>query len=495
MATPRSQKSPRPKGLVLVLSAMPRKQRALFTKYLNFEPFNTHPKLPELFALIEQKILSKSEFSKKIEDLLPGSSINPTQVNKLITLLHQKLDQFLSLQQMEKSPHRSLPFILEAYQELEVEPALAEKKWRQVKKKLDAGEQSTEHLYQQIGLEHFALQSRIQEGPHATGSHFQDIHALADLAYVVTKMKYLCGSFAEASIFNLEPPIEELEKIQPLIHSMRDQFPPLAKAYEMVLDLLTHIDHSAESSQEAIEFLKARQSDINRDDLFDLYNFILNICYRRIDIGEKAFGVQACSIYDYMLDSGLLISKGEINPRNFKNIVSLNSREKRYDWCLNFIQTYQKYLPQKEDTLLPLYCEGLVYFYSGKNAQSANIFRNIMKNDPKDHFWGFESRNLLLKSLFHRYEALPYQELEELHRLIDSFRMSVRRNSKLSKFHKKSYLNFIQNFTIMVRLKEQDSKDSNSLIKLREEIKSLNFITHKDWLLEVLEEKNWLKRP
>ncbi|MEM7039356.1 MAG: hypothetical protein AAF570_20455, partial [Bacteroidota bacterium] len=186
-----------------------------------------------------------------------------------------------------------------------------------------------------------------------------------------------------------------------------------------------------------------------------------------------------------------LTPDGHMHPRIYKNIVTLNCRLERYDWSLDFIQENAGYLSGPDREMLPLYCRGLVHFYSGDHRKSIGIFREVMQLDHKDEFWGFESRNLLLKSFFHDYDRLSIPEVEEMHKLVDSFRMYVQRNARLSTFHQKSYQNFIRYFNILLKLKAAPSVTNSRLQTLTSEIEQLQFITHKNWLRAALAEKNW----
>ena len=488
MQPPLASKKQRPKGLVLVLSVLPAKQIKLFKKYLQFEPFNAVPKLVELFGLIEGKVLKTGKLHLPLESLLPGSSIRPKQLNKLVTLLHQKLDLYLSLQLIQDAPHRHLPYILEAYNRLGLGPALSEKRYRQIHKKLHAGELGNEHFFQHITLEHFALPIRIGQSPKVAKGHFQDVLQLTDLAYVTTKMKYLCASLNEASILNLPPPTDAVDHLLPLAMRHREEFAPYSEAYFLVLGILQEAGQAPEAFQKVLNYLFQHHADISQEDLFDLYNYLLNVIYRRIDIGERNFVSLAGATYDSMLELGLLTMNGKMHSRIFKNIVSINCKLQRFAWCETFIQEYQHFLEGENAHLLPRYCSGLVQFYAGDHLSSAATFRQIMQQDPEDYYWGFESRNLLLKSLFHRFERLDVDEHEELLRLVESFRMYIRRNFRLSDFRKKSYLNFIRYFSTILKFKDQ-VPSPEVLESLHQEIQTQQFVTHKAWLLARLKEK------
>ena len=196
------------------------------------------------------------------------------------------------------------------------------------------------------------------------------------------------------------------------------------------------------------------------------------------------------NIYEHLINGDLILVNGVIPARTFKNIVSMNCKLNKFEWCLDFIETYKKGLPSEDQELLPQYCQGLVNFYSGNYLDSTAIFKAFIKNHHEDHFLGFESRNLLLKSFFHRFEQLDAQEYEELQRMIESFRMNVQRNNKLSQFHIKSYFNFLHYFKILLRHIEINGSKQPFPQDLQKEIEALEFVTNKNWLLDVIKEKN-----
>ncbi len=478
------------KGLIAVLKAMSAKQLDHFRLHLDFEPFEASVKLAELFHLIDLYFLSKKEPQQSWDDALERVAIKSSQLNKLQTYLHQKLDQFLAIQQIVQRPQRYHSYTIEAYSELKIDYATIEKKWRQLEKKLNNDAESTEHFQQLSSLEAFMIKARIDDGIKISGSYFEEMQVMIDQNYILTKLKYLCASVNEASILNQPFPNEAISAIKAVMNSQTRDLPLYGQAYWKVLGLLENSAQPIEQYQDTYEFLKRHQEALSKEDNFDLFNYLLNLSYVRLDLGEPYFLEFVVEMYDLLIELDLLTMDGILPSRTFKNIVSLNCRLQKYQWCLEFIDAFQKHLHLKDQSLVPSYCKGLVHFYSQNHVQSALIFRDIIHRDPDDHLWGFESRNLLLKSYFHRFEDLTLEEYEDLHRLIDSFRMYVRRNSKLSEFHHKSYLNFIHYFNQMVRHLEEHGNSKAYPKTMHTQIKNLKFITNKKWLLDRIQEKS-----
>lgn len=477
------------KSLLAVILAMHKKQRVLFKKYLDFEPFETNKKLAVLYQLIELYYLNKKQPAKTWDQALTDAKIKAPQLNKLQTYLHQKLDQFLAMQQILEKPHRYHSYTMEAYGALRVDYPNVEKRSRHLRKKLQKDAHSIGHFQEMSKFEQFATQARIDAAANVHGSYFEDIHLLINQNFLVAKLKYVCASVNEAAIFNQPFPQASIDALKTFLEMHPIELPPFGQAYLKLLLLMENPSQSIEVYQATFDSLIQYQTDIASLDNLDLFNYLLNLSYRRSTLGIEGYTRLIAQIYGHLIQSKLLLLEKEIPTRTFINIVSMNCRLANYEWSLGFIEEYKKYLATDARKVVPTFCVGLVNFYSGQYSQSAAYFKKVIQDDPDDHFLGFEGRNLLLKSYFHRLEDLREAENEDLYKLIDSFRMYVRRNTKLSKFHQKSYLNFIHYFNAMLRHKEQFGNKVAYPVELQNEIKKLEFITNKSWLLKEIEEK------
>lgn len=489
MSSSNEEVFPVPQSLAAVLKAMPEKQIMLFGDYMRFEHFNNNQRLSDLHAIILAHHLKTRKKHTDWKGAIEKVGIPESQINKLFTLYHQKLDQFLSFQQIQTKPHRYHGYTLEAYHHLNVEFDVAEKKWRQLLKKLQNDSQSSEHFQQLLQLEHFFLQTRIRNAAKTQNSYFEEIHQQMDEAYLISKIIYLCASLNEAYILNQPVPNEILEQVRPLIERNQAKLPPIGQAYLMVLEILEYRNLPQTKYAACTDYIIENQKSISGQDITDLLSFVLNSSFRRIAKAENEFEQQIIDIYQYLIDLNLLLEDGLIAGRTFKNIVSINCRMGKYEWCDQFIKDFRKYLPKDEQETLPLYCQGLVYFYAENYTESAKIFKEIIRIDPDDLFWGFESRNLLLRSYYHIFDDLDMETLEEFYKLVESFKMYVRRNAKLSEFHKTSYLNSITYFSSILKHREQYGTDVPFPQKLISELEATNLITNKNWLLSIVKEK------
>ncbi|MEM7040923.1 MAG: hypothetical protein AAF570_28425, partial [Bacteroidota bacterium] len=300
------RKRPRPKSILLILAALPPKQIRTFREWLAFPGFNPKPRLLTLFDWLQQHVLSVKSTSIDAEAFARDTGILSSQVDKLSTQLHQMLDQFLAFEQLRKAPHRYLPRIIDAYNELDVDPGIIEKKYRQILKKLKQAPQTAEYLSHHTELEYAMIVTRVRHRRSGQESQFQALHQHTDMAYAVTKMKYLCASIVEAKFLNHPRPTDEIARLQPLLNTLHADFSPFAETYFRVYQLLATDAAAPEVFRETLAFLHRHQALFTTPDAYDLHNYVLNACYHHIDLGRKAFEEIAGTTYLNMLESGLL---------------------------------------------------------------------------------------------------------------------------------------------------------------------------------------------
>jgi hypothetical protein len=97
-----------PKSLGVVLGAMSEKDRKRFGHYLQQDPFHPQQKLSDLYDLIVSQFFTARAPAVRWEEALRKAGIKGAQIHKQLTYLHQRLDQFLGMQQILAAPHRTL---------------------------------------------------------------------------------------------------------------------------------------------------------------------------------------------------------------------------------------------------------------------------------------------------------------------------------------------------------------------------------------------------
>ena len=214
--------------------------------------------------------------------------------------------------------------------------------------------------------------------------------------------------------------------------------------------------------------------DFEDKNLAEIFTYARNFCIRKVNAGRNDFFEELFDLYQEGLKKRVLLLNGEINERNFKNIVTTALRTKKYDWTFDFINEYRYRLNKvvRENA----YNYNLAnYFFHTKQYDKA--LRNLQKVQLGDLFYGLDARSLMLKCYF---------ELDEKEAFLNSyfsFRTFVMRKKNVSEQHRRNYLNFLRIAKKLMNLRMRDKK---AIQKIEAEIKNAKAIADKIWLEEKL---------
>lgn len=470
-----------------MLRLLNRKQLKGFRDYLTCNLFNTSTAIVKLFDQFESQVLRSSKEFVGIDQLLEGTGIGPATVKKLFSQLRGHLNRYLSLLESRENSKAEFAGTLRMWGKLGLEPEQLELEYRKMKRRFGSETASVTELYQKLQMEHSYSHFLIGQPRGRQAGMFEDHIQLLETYYGVSKLKYLCARLNIRRILREEE--EELELgIGP---GQLGALPPLGRAYHLVFQCFQKGLPEEHLVIELIEILSGVGSGFSSEDQTDLLGYTLNLCFRRLSLGAKAFEPLVKQIYDIFLERGLLVEGGEFSAAHFKNIVSFQVRTGAFDEASTFIQDNSNYLAEEQRAVVVNYSLGLVSFYKNDFQEAIIQFRSIVRDAPEDVFLKLEARNMLWRSYFEAYESLDLDEVEEMFRLYHAFRVFVSRNQNISEYHKLSYQNFIRIFNRLIHDSDQRLSDASllELESLRDEASELEKITHKDWLIGAINRK------
>jgi tetratricopeptide (TPR) repeat protein len=212
----------------------------------------------------------------------------------------------------------------------------------------------------------------------------------------------------------------------------------------------------------------------------DLYSFSYNYCIRMINAGQRDYQVELFQLYKQGLKQDLLLDKSLISEWDYKNIATLGARLKEFSWTEHFLQEYQEKLPIHRQENAYNYNLGNLYYNKGLYEEALSALLLVQFTDVKYHL---STTFLLLRT----YYAL--RDTEALLSLIETFRIYVIRNRKMTSEQKRGYTNFLRFAKKLVLVKHSAStysrKDFEKEIDdLRTKIESSENVINKYWLLE-----------
>ena len=254
-----------------------------------------------------------------------------------------------------------------------------------------------------------------------------------------------------------------------------EQYPPIALYYQIYLTLTDteneehYFKLRALLDKYGLQFQADEAKDV-------LYMAAQNYCIRKINKGNHKFTEEIFSLYEDLIQKGILIADGELSPWYFKNIVVVALRLGKYEWTEAFINNYSEHLPEAFRVNAVTYNLAQVYFYQKKHDKVIQLLQEVEYDDVA---YNLGSKAMLLATY---YET---EEIEPLYSLFESFRAYLNRHKDIPVNRRRNYGNLIK-FT--KKLTRTMPGDESAIKKLKEEIKSTKNIASVNWLKEKIAE-------
>ena len=178
-----------------------------------------------------------------------------------------------------------------------------------------------------------------------------------DLFYVVRKLQLLCEAINSRNILTTSVDFFLKDEIVTKLKEGHFANIPLVGIYYRILKTLTNPDDEVNFSE--LKALLDRQTDVfSESDLRDMYQYLMNYCIRKINLGETHFVSELFQVYQKVLDLKLLFNNGFLSQWDYKNIVAVSVRSNNIKWAEKFILQYKSHLHEGER-------EKCIYIQSG----------------------------------------------------------------------------------------------------------------------------------
>ncbi len=288
--------------------------------------------------------------------------------------------------------------------------------------------------------------------------------------------------------------ISKKEYKQPLLESVliaAEQYldvPAIATQYYALQTLSGSSKIIIRSTENAIEnaadtegvfFQRLKGEITNNQSLFpeaelrDLLLVAINYCIRRQNQGELSYIREALDLYRIGLESRVLMDNDVISAYNYKNIQMLALKINDYEWAEQFLNSYKKFLPEKERENLYKYNYAIYCFRKQDYTKAIQLLQEV---NLKEVLFNLDARRML---------ARIYYDLKEFNALdsyIESSKIYLHRQNDIG-YHKEAYTNF---FRVVERFLKSDLRSTSVKDKLRQEVTETQMIVERDWLLSIL---------
>jgi len=156
------------------------------------------------------------------------------------------------------------------------------------------------------------------------------------------------------------------------------------------------------------------------------------------------------------------------------NVVMNGLKLREFEWTDRFIDEYKNYLEPKYRDNFSNFSRLKYLFDTGDYDAAQDLLTRTVFDDILINLM---AKSTLLKIYYEQ------DEIDSLEALLESFRVYLKRKEVIG-YHKQIYSNLVKYARKLIRVNPYDKKE---VLKLREEVKTANPLTERQWLLERLD--------
>lgn len=458
----------------------------LFRHFLVSPLFPGGKTLLRFFELWEERVLqAPTTTDLEVEVFLDGSGFQVSRFDKLCSQLQSRLLEFLVFQEFQRDD--GVKYDL-AWKALEARGASESELYRQQERHRKWLEKQSDSAWKQMKM--LELVWRRVEGKISTRQtqalwkeDFRELHEMLDDYYYLQKLKLASASANVRQMYK-----QEEDPASVFLRFFRDAInpevlSPLGKAYYHTIEILSNSDALGHFRQ-LIQTLQENAADFEIQDARELYSYALNFTIRKGNQGESVYRDYTGFLYRDLLDKGLLLVDGRLPSQVMKNIVVIHCRLGQLEWAADFVAAYQDRLSEGTDPAIITYNQAVLAYFQKDYPGAIAQLKEVVSQLKDDIFYELDARSYLWKSYFEAYEALSLQEVDEMEKMYDSFRLLIDRNKRISLIHKLQYRNFIREFKRLMVLFQQKDLPHDLLKAFRTDLEGMDNIVNRDWLIQ-----------
>jgi hypothetical protein len=324
---------------------------------------------------------------------------------------------------------------------------------------------------------HKTLLFKSLQYEHADPSlhHFDEsLQAAADaldVFFLVEKLRLACKMANLENILNLSYHIPFIERV--LEWSGTEAFLqlPTVQVYRGFLLLLRNPENT-ESFSPLKNLLAQNEAIFEEQERKQLYTLLLNHCTRRINrFNDRAFLLEYLEINKLLLENGLILEQGSLQPWRYTNIVHVGLKLGQADWVRSFVQSYKSKLPEAHAENTFSYNLAQYHYHLGEHDKAQ---RELLRVDFSDDvLLNVGARSLLIKL----YAETDQTEL--LFSFLEATRLFLHRNKLLDPQMKRQLQKFVEVTAKFARL---EGFEKEKLERLMEDLPPAAGIMHRDWV-------------
>lgn len=480
MLTKKEIKDIKNSHLVGILQTFSKKEIRETRKWLHSPVHNQREDVVDLFNYLvsgnhlwEEKFLQKERIFRKI---FPKESYNDAKLRQSIHFLLKSIESYLITKQLQEDTVQAKMALVSIYRKRKLTKAF-QKTINEVQDLQNSANYQNEQFFRN---EYLIQQEQylFLEGQKKRNipMNLQEVSDALDTTFLADKLRQACLMHSHQKVYRTEYNIGLFQEIMRYIEENDFLGIPAISIYYYIYKAITE-----GSDQSHFENLKLQiQSNGNLfppEEIRDIQLMAINYCIGKANTGGgDRFIREAFELFKWGFSKQVFVENGtSVNHYTYRNAVAAALRLKEFKWANSFIHDYKDYLDESYKEPFFLHSLARLKFES---KQYDEAMRLLITTNFDDLLINLHAKTMLLKM---------YVELDEddaLDHLLESMRTYIHRK-KVMGYHKENYQNIIRYTKKMSRINPFSRKEVSSL---RDEIKSANPLTEREWLLEQLEE-------
>ncbi|MCP4442652.1 MAG: hypothetical protein GY810_27415 [Aureispira sp.] len=470
--------------LIDLLSKLSSKDLTKFSDYVHSPYFNKHK---EVTQLCEELVYTAPKFDhpRRLNSaylyakIYPQQTYNNRKFNHLSSQLLQLLYDFLAVQRCQQESAQKQLWLLEELRKYRAEKHYPYASKRHYKILEQSEDQKAQQYFYQYHFHKEQNAKFIDEGGRQYNAHLQEGNNALDLFFVLEKLQVACDMASRNIVIQSNYEWTMLDTVLDYVEQSEYAKYPILQAYKAIFKLLTSKPAENERYyQQLKQLLEAHRTEFSRKDLMGLYDHALNYAIKQINQGAIEYYAEALDHYIFLVESQLIFMDGYLLGWDYKNIVTIALRQKKYDWTAQFIEEYQHYLPPDIKETGYYYNLASLYYAKADYGAALECLHNV---EFKDASYYIGAKIIQLKS---------YYELdagEALYSLLEAFNSYLRRHQNVSTYRMQANANLIKLTKKLYRLKSDKGilskkKYKVAYDKFQQRLATLSPIANKDWL-------------
>lgn len=478
MLTKKEIKDIKNSHLVGILQTFSKKEIRETRKWLHSPVHNQRDDVVDLFDYLvsgnhlwEEKFLQKERIFRKI---FPKESYNDAKLRQSIHFLLKSIESYLITKQLQEDTVQAKMALVSIYRKRKLSKAFQ----KTINEVQDLQNSATYQNEQFFRNEYLIQQEQylFLEGQKKRNipMNLQEVSDALDTTFLADKLRQACLMLAHQKVYKTEYNIGLFQEI--LLYIEKNDFlsiPAISVYYH---------GYKALTEPTNIEFFSHLKADILKNgnlfpenEIKDIYLMAINYCIGKMNAGHAEFVREAFDLYKRGLETKILIENNAISPWTFINVAFNGLKLKEFRWVESFIEDYHKYIPIAKRESIYLFTMSKLYF---EKKDYPNAMKLLNQGEFDDLLIYLNAKTMLLKMYYEldEHDALDYQ--------LDSLGTYIKRK-KVMGYHKDNFQNLIRYTRKLARVNPFDKKAKTTL---RNDIKSANLLSERDWLLQQLDE-------